>query len=82
MEIEVNVQVTEIVNHMFTIGGGKIDRDAVLRQLIANYYRPENVLNHSFNVVEEYIFVGFENKRGEFIVSTLDEMVDRIGKVI
>ncbi|HFK1543558.1 TPA: hypothetical protein ACGXM3_005393 [Bacillus cereus] len=79
-EVSIDIGATERVKDIFKYVEDEV-RDEVLRNLYIDYHNPRNPSNFSFNIVRGVLFIGFKGNHGDFIVSTMDEIVDRVSNL-
>lgn len=52
-----------------------------LAELIGRYYAEDSAINHSAIVLGNHVLIGYENKKGQFMAETLDEVVMKISEI-
>ncbi|MGE6347989.1 hypothetical protein ACQKIY_25055 [Bacillus mycoides] len=80
-EVNIDIGATKVVKDIFECFVEAEDRDEILRNLYIDYHNPKNPSNFSFNIVRGVLFIGFKGNHGDFIVSTMDEIVDRVSNL-
>ncbi|HHB2481282.1 TPA: hypothetical protein ACORDH_002721 [Bacillus cereus] len=79
-EVEINIGATIMVKAIFERTEDEV-RDEVLSNLYIDYHNPRNPSNFSFCILEEFLLIGFRGDNGDFVVSTMNEIVDRVSNL-